>query len=178
MPDKGVDVEQVMDEVNRAVAAPQTLLADFWREEGHTSPNLAFIYPPHSRTLAVNLDLVSRNWELDGEFELGSRRKGIAKLVVAFKTTVRRLLRWYINPIVYQERKFNMLVTRTLFDISNNLQEMEERLLRLERSLEQGNPTAQARSGADGSAGAAGTKGAAGGKPGRVDAGGGTEEAS
>lgn len=138
MAEKGVDAGQLMEEVNRAVAAPQTLLAEFWKEEGPKSPNLAFIYPPYSKTLQVNLDLVSRNWEIDSEFELESRRKGVAKLVVAFKKAARRMLRWYINPIVHQERKFNMLTTRTLFDIGNNLDELEKRISRLEKALEAG----------------------------------------
>ena len=134
MPEKGVDAEQVMEEVNRAVAAPHTLLAEFWKEEGPRAPNLAFVYPPYSKTLQVNLDLVSRNWEIDSEFELGSRRKGVAGLVVAFKKAVRRMLRWYINPIVHQERKFNMLVTRALFDVGNNLEELEGRISALEKA--------------------------------------------
>ena len=90
VPDKGIDVEQVMEEVNRAVARPTPLLADFWKEEGPQSPNLAFIYPPYSKTLQVNLDLVSRNWEIDSEFELGSAAQALPRLVVVFKKTIRR----------------------------------------------------------------------------------------
>ncbi len=129
---KGIDVEQVMEEVNRAVAAPQTLLADFWHEDRPQAPNVAFLYPPYSRTLRVNLDLVSRNWEIDGEFELGSRRRGVGRLVVGVKKVTRAFLRWYVNPIVHQVRKFNMLVTRTLHDLSNNLEEVSGRLAELE----------------------------------------------
>ncbi len=129
---KGVDVEQVMEEVNRAVAAPETLLGDLWTGDKAQAPNLAFLYPPYSKSLRVNLDLVSRNWEVDGEFELGSRRKLTGGLAVGFKSFERRLLRWYINPIVHQVRKFNMLVTRTLFDIGNNLEELEDRVRELE----------------------------------------------
>lgn len=152
MSEKGVNVEQVMEEVNRAVAAPHTLLDDFWKGEGPRPPNLAFLYPPCSKTLQVNLDLVSRNWEIDGEFELGSRRRGVAGLIVAFKQTVRKLLRWYINPIVHQERKFNMLVTRTLCDIANNLEAMEQRIAGLERAIEDmaAGPRAEEGDGADG----------------------------
>ncbi|MHB8894866.1 MAG: hypothetical protein ACYC99_06765 [Candidatus Geothermincolia bacterium] len=130
--DKGIDVEQVMEEVNRAVAAPQTLLADFWREERTQAPNVAFLYPPYSKTLRVNLDMVSRNWEIDSEFELGSRRRGIGGLVVGVKKMTRAFLRWYINPIVHQVRKFNMLVTRTLHDLSNNLDDVSGRVADLE----------------------------------------------
>ncbi|MBU1669818.1 MAG: hypothetical protein KKF41_01760 [Actinobacteria bacterium] len=130
---RGVDAEQVMEEVNRAVAAPDTLLADFWSRKGAQAPNLAFIYPPYSKTLLVNLDLVSRNWEIEPEFELGSRRRAVGGLVISFKRLTRSLLRWYINPIVHQVRKFNMLVTRTLHDLANNLDELSQRVERLER---------------------------------------------
>jgi len=149
MQEKGVDVDQVMEEVNRAVAAPGTLLADFWKEQKVQAPNLSFIYPPYSTTLMVNLDMVSRNWEIDSEFEIGSRRRFIGRLVVAFKRGTRAALGWYVNPIVHQIRKFNMLVTRTLHDLANNLEELsgrvamlekadvEERITALERRLEE-----------------------------------------
>ncbi len=131
---KGVDVDQVMEEVNRAVAAPDTLLAEFWKEQRTQAPNLAFLYPPYSKTLVVNLDMVSRNWEIDPEFELGSRRRLVGRLVVAFKRAARGGLRWYVNPIVHQVRKFNMLVTRTLHDLANNLDEISGRVAEIEKS--------------------------------------------
>lgn len=132
MAENRMDVEQVMEGVNRAVAAPETLLADFWAERRPRAPSLAFIYPPYSKTLRVNLDMVSRNWEVDGEFELGSRRRGIGRAVAALKRATRAFLRWYINPIVHQVRKFNMLVTRTLHDLANNIEEVSGRLEELE----------------------------------------------
>lgn len=133
MQNKGIDVEQVMEEVNSAVAAPHTLLADFWAEERPQAPNVAFLYPPYSRSLQVNLDMVSRNWEIDPEFEIGSRRQALGGLVVALKKLTRGFLRWYINPIVHQVRKFNMLVTRTLHDLANNLEDASARLSEIEK---------------------------------------------
>ncbi|MBN1288258.1 MAG: hypothetical protein JXA49_01290 [Actinobacteria bacterium] len=143
MTKKGVDIEQVMEEVNRAVAAPETMLAEFWAENRPNAPNLAFIYPPHSKSLQVNLDLVSRNWEIDGDFEIGSRRKFVGGIISAFKKMVKRATSWYINPIVHQVRKFNMLVTRTLYDFNNNLEELESRVARLEE-LQGGGRTKEA----------------------------------
>jgi len=133
---KDIDVEQVMEEVNRAVAAPDTLLADFWKEERPKAPNLSFLYPPYSKSLQVNLDHVSRNWEIESDFELGSKRRAVGGLVVALKRVIRAGLSWYINPIVHQVRKFNMLVTRTLYDIGNNLEEMTDRIKALEERIE------------------------------------------
>lgn len=136
MREKGVDVEELMEEVNRAVSAPDTLLKDLWRRDKVQSPNVAFLYPPFSRSLEVNLDRVSRNWEIESEFPLGSRRKGLTPLIVALKRFLRGLMSWYINPIVHQIRKYNMLVTRTLHDLANNMGALEERISRLEKSVE------------------------------------------
>lgn len=135
MREKGVDVEELMEEVNSAVSAPETLLKDLWRKDEGQAPNIAFLYPPFSRSLEVNLDLVSRNWEIESEFPIGSQRKGLAPLVVAVKRTLRRLLHWYINPIVYQIRKYNMLATRTMHDLANNMEALEERIARMEKAI-------------------------------------------
>lgn len=132
MKNKGTSVEQVMEEVNRAVAAPETLIGDFWKDEKVAAPNLSFLYPPYSRSLAVNLDMVSRNWEIESDFELGTRRKSLGGLAVAVKRFTRAMIAWYINPIVHQVRKFNMLVTRTLHDIVNNFEELSARVDELE----------------------------------------------
>jgi hypothetical protein len=60
----------------------------------------------------------------------------VGGLVVALKRVIRAGLSWYINPIVHQVRKFNMLVTRTLYDIGNNLEEMTDRIKALEERIE------------------------------------------
>lgn len=134
MVEKGVDVDQVMEAVNRAVAAPGILRADFWKEMDSEHPNLAFVYPPYSKSLRVNLDLVSRNWEVDGEFDIGSRVPLVGGLVVVFKKALRALMRWYVTPVTQQVKKFNMLVTRTLNDLNNNLEELQDRITILEKA--------------------------------------------
>ena len=137
MKNEGVGVEQVMEAVNRAVAAPATLLADLWAEEKTNAPNLSFLYPPHSKSLEVNLDLVSRNWEVDADFEISSRRRLIGGPVVVFKRFLRGLMSWYINPILHQVRKFNMMVTRTLYDLGNNVKELQDRVSNIEKRVEE-----------------------------------------
>ena len=134
---EGVGVEQVMEEVNRAVAAPATLLADLWAEEKPNAPNLSFLYPPYSKSPEVNLDLVSRNWEVKGDFEISSRRWLVGGLVVALKRFLRVLMSWYINPVLHQVRKFNMMVTRTLYDLGNNVKELQDRVSHMEKRVEE-----------------------------------------
>jgi hypothetical protein len=50
------------------------------------------------------------------------------------KHVVRSLTAWYMNPVIHEIRKFNMLVTRTLYDINKNIDEVKERLDHLEEA--------------------------------------------
>jgi O-antigen chain-terminating methyltransferase len=55
------------------------------------------------------------------------------KIVAVTKKVVRRLLRWYINPIVEQQNAFNAAVTRVLEEFGRNAQ-AQARLMQNERT--------------------------------------------
>jgi O-antigen chain-terminating methyltransferase len=52
----------------------------------------------------------------------------ISKLAVYAKKVVRRLLRWYINPIVDQQNAYNAAVTRALATLDQQQKQIEQRL--------------------------------------------------
>lgn len=54
------------------------------------------------------------------------------KIVAALQKVTRRLLAWYINPIVEQQNQFNHLVLRALEDAYLRQQELARRLAELE----------------------------------------------
>lgn len=132
--DREVDARQLMGEVNKALDDPSSLIEDFGAMERPPVFNLDFIHPPHARSLRINLGLVSKNWEIDSEVPFSSRRKHLGSLVIMVKHAVRSLTAWYMNPIIHEIRKFNMLVTRTLYDINKNIEEVKERVDRLEEA--------------------------------------------
>jgi hypothetical protein len=137
MADKSADVRQMMAGVSRAVAEPSILIDDFGRAERPQMYNLDFIYPPYVRSLRSNLDLVLRNWEIENRYEISSKRKYFGWLARVAKRAIRGLTSWYMNPLVNDVRKYNMVVTRTLFDINKNIEEIKDRLDDLEKSEEE-----------------------------------------
>jgi hypothetical protein len=136
MEDREVDAEQLMGEIGKAVDDPTSLIEDFGAMERPPVFNLDFIHPPHARSLRINLGLISRNWEIDSEVPISSKRKYVGRFVIVVKRIVRGLTAWYMNPVIHEIRKYNMLVTRTLFDISKNIDEIKERLDKLEEAQE------------------------------------------
>jgi hypothetical protein len=136
MDDREVDAEQLMGEIGRAIDDPTTLIEDFGAMERPPVFNLDFIHPPHARSLRINLGLIQKNWEIDSEVPISSKRRYVGRLVIVVKRIVRGLTAWYMNPVIHEIRKYNMLVTRTLFDISKNIDEIKERLNSLEEARE------------------------------------------
>jgi 2-polyprenyl-3-methyl-5-hydroxy-6-metoxy-1,4-benzoquinol methylase len=62
--------------------------------------------------------------------------KGIWPRLVAYTQKItRRLLRWYINPLVEQQNAYNMAVTETLTDAYRRMDELAQALGRIDASL-------------------------------------------
>lgn len=59
-------------------------------------------------------------WNIVTEWFITSHRKTVGKFIVFGKKAVRKMLRWYINPPLDQQREFNSSVTRSL-NMANDL---------------------------------------------------------
>ena len=58
-------------------------------------------------------------------------------LLLPFKAVLRRLMRWYVEPLAVDQRRFNDAVLRLLDELreqTERIRELEERLARLERT--------------------------------------------
>ncbi len=67
--------------------------------------------------LESNIDQNNNNWDVNSQQDITSHRKIIGKFIVFSKKIIRKLLSWYINPIVGQQKSFNGSVTRTLNEL-------------------------------------------------------------
>ncbi|MCJ7652518.1 MAG: hypothetical protein MUO75_02325 [Actinobacteria bacterium] len=137
MKDWGVDPKQLMEGVGRIIADPAAVIDDTGKAERPGMYKLDYLdrrYPTHARGPGGNLGLVYRDWEIDNEVDASSTRKFLGRPVVMAKRIVRALTGWYVNPLVRDIRDFNMLVTRTLFDINKNIEELEDSLDSLEKA--------------------------------------------
>jgi 2-polyprenyl-3-methyl-5-hydroxy-6-metoxy-1,4-benzoquinol methylase len=64
----------------------------------------------------LDLEVEKNNlkWNILTEWFITSHRKTLGRLIVFGKKAVRKILRWYINPPIDQQREFNGSVTRSL----------------------------------------------------------------
>jgi 2-polyprenyl-3-methyl-5-hydroxy-6-metoxy-1,4-benzoquinol methylase len=60
----------------------------------------------------------NKNWSVTPDKRITSHRKTIGPILVFFKKSIRKLLRWYINPAFDAQRNFNGSVTRSLNQIT------------------------------------------------------------
>jgi hypothetical protein len=111
------------DEAESDIAAIFTRLSD----EIRTSPDA-------SRARA------ERAWAVTAErtFEqLPTRRRAIqAYLIVPVKRLLRKLMRWYVEPIAAQQRSFNLAVLTLVDELTEDVRRLEQRLKSLEARLD------------------------------------------
>jgi hypothetical protein len=72
-----------------------------------------------------------RYWAVSAERELlsapGAAGRGRGLLAAPVKIVVRRLLRWYVEPALAEQRHFNAAILRLLDDLNERMVAIEER---------------------------------------------------
>jgi len=133
---EGAEVKRLMDEVERVTAADSSMHDEFWKGERPQLFSLLYLYPFPERSES-ELDRLSREWNIEGMFEIRSGRRVIGPLVVLVKRLILAATRWYMNPVVFEVKRMNMLVARALRDVSENMVEITDRLGGLEKAQEE-----------------------------------------
>jgi len=81
-----------------------------------------------------------RAWAVTAErpFEQPPTRRGgvQAYLVVPVKRLLRKLMRWYVEPVAAQQRSFNLAVLTLVDELAEDVRRLEERLESLEARLD------------------------------------------
>ncbi len=103
---------------------------------------------PHALNLAElrkSVELVNDTWFVSAHLPITWEARIVGRLGAYSKRLVRVLLRWYINPIIEQQNRFNSAVARTTVEMfayqermAREWQELEERVARLEQVLLEG----------------------------------------
>jgi hypothetical protein len=92
--------------------------------------------------LRRSVDSVNDSWFVSAHLPITWERRIVGRLNAYTKRLVRLLLRWYINPIVEQQNRFNSAVARTTIEMlayqermAREWQELEQRVAKLEEVL-------------------------------------------
>ena len=100
---------------------------------------------PHTLNLAElrrSADAVNDTWFVSAHLPITWDLRVVGRLGAYTKRLVRLLLRWYINPIVEQQNRFNAATARAIVEINayqermtREWQALEERIARLEEEV-------------------------------------------
>jgi hypothetical protein len=85
----------------------------------------------------ARLDAVAQLARVSAHWGIASNTPALGPLLVYWRRALRIMLRWYINPIVEQQNAFNQAVSRALFDLQSENEELRVELVNLRRSGEQ-----------------------------------------
>lgn len=78
------------------------------------------------KDLCDNLESVNRHWHIEDEFEIKSHRRVIGRFIVLYKKFVRKMLRWYITPMIRQINIYNSYNTKTLNYIKVSIENLND----------------------------------------------------
>ena len=97
---------------------------------------------PHALNLAElrrSIESVNDTWFVSAHLPITWETRIVGRMGAYTKRVVRLLLRWYINPIVEQQNRFNSAVARSLVEMlayqermAREWQALEERVAQLE----------------------------------------------
>jgi hypothetical protein len=97
---------------------------------------------PHALNLAElrsSIESVNDTWFVSAHLPITWETRIVGRMGAYTKRLVRLLLRWYINPIVEQQNRFNSAVARSLVELlayqermAREWQALEERVAQLE----------------------------------------------
>lgn len=132
--DQGIG--QLMDEVGAAAEADSSMHEEFWKGERPQVFSLAWMFPFPER-LESEFEQMSRAWDIEGLFEIRSQRKFIGPVIVFAKKIILSLTRWYMNPVLFEVKRANMMAADTLRDLNEGLDAVKGRLSALEKAEEE-----------------------------------------
>ena len=112
MANSQLTVEEVMERIREAMKDKKTMVRSQTVDSANYKGNMAG--KAELNSLDAELRQNNLKWNVNTEYPISSHRKTIGRFIVFGKKFMRKLLRWYINPPMDQQREFNGSVTRSL----------------------------------------------------------------
>ena len=129
---QNINVEEIMEEIRRDI-----------KEKGYTNDDVSFAdvsadekyaTPEHSFLLAHNVKALQINYNVNAYRPLVSTRP-LGGLIVFIRKVIRKLIKFYIEPIVFDQNDVNRLTVTCLKDFYLDMEAMEKRIVQLEETI-------------------------------------------
>jgi energy-converting hydrogenase A subunit M len=121
--DKDIDVKNIMRQIKENIAK-RNIQEDITSK---LSSDLMSSMEEHAFVL-------SRMWNFSGNFHISSQRKILGPFIVFGKKTIRKMLRWYIDPIVTNQVELNKELMQSFNTLSKYISELEEKIKKMQEN--------------------------------------------
>lgn len=119
--DNNINVEKIMEQIKKEIS----------RREYKN--DLVQTLEKGAKTASFNLyqleeyqSLINRTWNYSANYPISSHRKYIGKLIIFVKKCIRKLLGWYINPLVEKQVEFNANMVQAYNELIIQLRKLED----------------------------------------------------
>lgn len=128
---EGRDIGQLMNEIAAAAEADSSMHEEFWKGDRPRVFSLAWMFPFPER-MESEFEQMSRAWDIENLFEIRSQRKFVGPVIVFAKKIILSLTRWYMNPVLFEVKRANMMAADTLRGLNESLDDVKRRMAALE----------------------------------------------
>lgn len=132
--DETVDVKEIMKQIK--IKANQRNISDQIDDLRSTNnlPNSGNASFSNIEKLQYN---VNRQWNYTAEYPIVSHRKLMGSILVFGKKVVRKLLRWYVNPVVEKQVGFNATMVQVINEFTSQFKQMNASVEVIEYKLKE-----------------------------------------
>lgn len=125
-----INIEKIMEEIRQEI-----------QEKGYTNDMLSFDditdFDEENKTLEDYFDILNSIWNVQAYRELPGGNGLVSKLNVFIKKVLRKLIKFYIEPIVADQNEFNANCVRLLNMINGHMNIKDKKIEMLEEEIEQ-----------------------------------------
>lgn len=125
-----INIEEIMEEIRKEI-----------KEKGYTNDLLSFedVVESNSgnKTLEEYYDILNATWNIPAYRMLSGGKGPIGRLKVFVKKVLRKIMKFYVEPIASEQTEFNANNVRLLNLINSYMELNDRRIEMLESELEQ-----------------------------------------
>jgi len=125
-----INIEKIMEEIRQEI-----------QEKGYTNDMLSFDditdFDEENKTLEDYFDILNSIWNVQAYRELPGGNGLVSKLNVFIKKVLRKLIKFYIEPIVADQNEFNANCVRLLNMSNGHMNIKDKKIEMLEEEIEQ-----------------------------------------
>lgn len=130
-----VNAEEIIYAMKKVMKCESGIIDDKYVNNSRKAKNMVINeIDEYINKMEYNRQENNTKWNVITHNNITSHRKILGRFIVFIKRVIRKSLKWYINPIMDQQREFNASITRTSNDMSNVLQKMLELLLIMQKN--------------------------------------------